>query len=407
MKTELVYGKKNLSKGSEIQFSNSNKNTQTLRFPTVDHYSESRKSSLKKVNSRANNLTQKSHQSSFGDTKMGFDNRKMANTASTFNSNPIKESQKSTAVNTKTNNFYNKDYDGKKLTFKSSNVVKSLVTKAIASNNFTTKEGSYNDLNQTQNEKANIVTIIDEVIKLRKQMREEYSKITPKKASDYRNNIILKWKDTINKLLNIDIRLALLSVKILGDIYLEFDDYEKAKSFYSYFKFLATNLELLEELMMAYESLGIVSKFLYKHQKAIAYFKKQIELSWILENINSELRAYDHIGIQYFYLGNKQRAKYYHLRFICGRYEKDTELKKRTKADFKEKNFNFFENDQYKNRYIDSETLSIKLKDLLNMFDCNKKLSLNEIDISRVPESVNTSNVSKSNITFNIISKSD
>ncbi len=114
--------------------------------------------------------------------------------------------------------------------------------------------------------------------------------------------------------------------------------------------------------------------------------------------------------MQYFYLGNHQRAKYYHLRFLCGRYEKETEQKKRAKQSFQDRNFNFFnienpENEEYKLKVIDNSSLRIKLKSLLDMFETNKLLSIDEIDMSRVPESVNSSIISKTNITFNIISK--
>ena len=35
----------------------------------------------------------------------------------------------------------------------------------------------------------------------------------------------------------------------------------------------------------------------------------------VLNNTRSELIAYDNIGIQYFYLGNRDKAKYYHNRY--------------------------------------------------------------------------------------------
>ena len=50
-------------------------------------------------------------------------------------------------------------------------------------------------------------------------------------------------------------------------------------------------------------------------------------IAWILGNRPVELKGYDHIGIQYFYLGNKEKAKYYHERMIYGLYEKDTKIK--------------------------------------------------------------------------------
>ena len=67
-------------------------------------------------------------------------------------------------------------------------------------------------------------------------------------------------------------------------------------------------------MMISYEALGNTFKFLYQYQKAIVCYKKQIEIAWLLGNKNSELRAYDNIGIQYFYLQNREKAKYYHER---------------------------------------------------------------------------------------------
>lgn len=333
-------------------------------------------------------------------------NDKMVKTTNTFGSKHVKESQGSTALNTK-HQFFGNNKQNKSNNFRGSNLMK------LTKNNFNvnakkdiTSIDQYPELKYNEMETA--ISYIDDIISIRKQLRDDYAKITPKFLSKARNNIVMKWKEVINKLITVDIRLTLHAVKVLGDIFIEFDDYERAKSFYSYFKFLATNLELIDELMQSYECLGIISKFLYRYEKAIIYFKKQIEVAWILENRDSELRAYDHIGMQYFYLGNHQRAKYYHLRFLCGRYEKDTELKRRMIQSFQDRNFNFFnisEKGEYRLKIIDNSSLRLKLKSLLDMFESNKLLSLDEIDMSRVPESVNSSIVSKTNITFNIISK--
>lgn len=350
-------------------------------------------------------------------------------TTTSFKTTNPKESIPSTAIQTKTGNFFNLEHqrkvsDRNKKVRNSSkqSFFKPFVRRFLPSLSKSIKESNPSEINSSfqavkkekEKEEFNlpilgkdkIEEILDDVVNSRKQIRDEYAKITPKCVREYKSNIIKEWKSITNRLFNIDVRLSLLGIKILGDIHIEFDEYDKAKSYYSYFKFLATNLELLEELMLAYESLGIVSKYLYKHHKAIQYFKKQIEVAWILDDKVSELRAYDHIGIQYFYLANKQRARYYHYRFICGRYEKETELKKRVKSDFMQKNFNFFDNEQYKNRNFDIDKNKQKMKELLNMFDNKAQLQNNtEIDLNQVPESVNISNVSKSNITFNIISK--
>lgn len=133
----------------------------------------------------------------------------------------------------------------------------------------------------------------------------------------------------------------------MGDIHLEFDEHEKAKNFYFYYKFLAFNLELLDEMSNAYEAIGNSYKFLNQYEKAIKCYKKQIELAWVLNEKDSELRAYDNIGIQYFYLGNRDKAKYYHDRMITGKVEKPkSEMKEKVLKKFEDKNFqNFYNKD--------------------------------------------------------------
>ena len=59
-------------------------------------------------------------------------------------------------------------------------------------------------------------------------------------------------------------KILLVGIKVLGDIYVEFDDYENAKNLFSFYKIMSFRLELLEETMYSYEALGNVYKFLYR-----------------------------------------------------------------------------------------------------------------------------------------------
>lgn len=145
-------------------------------------------------------------------------------------------------------------------------------------------------------------------------------------------------------------------------MYVEFDDYETAKNLYSFYKIMSFRLELLEETMYAYEALGNVYKFLYQYHKAIKCYKKMIETSWILNNRTVELRGYDHIGIQYFYLGNKEKAKYYHDRMIYGLYEKDTKTKENVIELYKNRHYHLFYEDKFIKNTKSPEELMEKFK---------------------------------------------
>lgn len=57
-------------------------------------------------------------------------------------------------------------------------------------------------------------------------------------------------------------------------------------------------------------------------------FKKQLDLAWEIKDTASELDSYDNIGMQCFYMGNMQSAKYYHSRMMEARKEPpDSEIR--------------------------------------------------------------------------------
>lgn len=211
------------------------------------------------------------------------------------------------------------------------------------------------DIKKISKFKANgdIIDKINEISNYRDRVKDDYLKTTTKNLKVLRNSILHKWSKVVNILLSVDIKLSLQCLKILGDLYLEFDDYETAKNIFFYLKFLSQNLELLDEFMLSYEALGTSYKFLYQYHKAIKCYKKQIEVAWALNNKPNELRGYDNIGIQYFYLANRDKAKYYHDRMLAGKSEKNgnktSDLLDSVVKRFKDKNFNaFYGDDKYK-----------------------------------------------------------
>lgn len=204
---------------------------------------------------------------------------------------------------------------------------------------------------------------LNEVENIRNKVTEDYAKITAKNYYKGKKSIISRWKTTLEYLQNLDAKLFLYALKCLGDIYVEFDEFETAKNFYFYFKFFANYMELLEEVMISYESLGNVYKFLFQYHKAIKCYKKQIEIAWILNNKISELRAYDNIGIQYFYLGNRDKAKYYHERMLYGRSENQkSDTRESVCKYYKNKNFHMFNDEKYIRNIRNNDELKDKLR---------------------------------------------
>ena len=251
--------------------------------------------------------------------------------------------------------------------------------------------------NAAPNQTAAFRRKTDRIDELRKEIKEDYIR------SSQRRNVISKWREVIQILQTLDIKLLLIAIKVLGDIYMEFDDYENARTLFSFYKIVSFRLELFEETMYAYESLGNVYKFLYQYNKAILCYKKLIELAWILGNKEFELRAYDNIGIQYFYLCNKPKAKYYHDRFIYGLYEKDTKIKEAVIENFKNKHYNLFDDDkQLIIRNYTNEELRESIIRFIMLYENNKKFDFDTYDILKNQETWKNSFISDVDMTFQI-----
>ena len=65
---------------------------------------------------------------------------------------------------------------------------------------------------------------------------------------------------------------------------------------------------------------------------ACFFFKKQLELAWEQNNLQAELSAYDNLSLEYFYLGELEKAHYYHDRIIRGKFESDVSVNKKTSS---------------------------------------------------------------------------
>ena len=81
---------------------------------------------------------------------------------------------------------------------------------------------------------------LDRIDELRKEIKEDYIR------SSQRRNVISKWREVIQILQTLDIRLLLVALKVLGDIYMEFDDYESARILFGFYKIVSFRVELFK-----------------------------------------------------------------------------------------------------------------------------------------------------------------
>ena len=69
------------------------------------------------------------------------------------------------------------------------------------------------------------------------------------------------------------------------------------------------------------EQIGMTYRAIRYHKRAVDYFKVQLALAWELDDVAAEIRSYDNLSIEYYYIGNIDKAKLYHDRVINGNVE--------------------------------------------------------------------------------------
>lgn len=97
------------------------------------------------------------------------------------------------------------------------------------------------------------------------------------------------------------------------------------------------------------EQIGMTYRGLRYYKRAVDYFKCQLSLAWELNDYDSEMRSYDNLAIQYYYIGNIVKARLYSERLQLGRVEQKNSNAKRANAalnDFKRERKQFHEFNQ-------------------------------------------------------------
>lgn len=81
--------------------------------------------------------------------------------------------------------------------------------------------------------------------------------------------------------------------------------------------------------MFIYEQIGYTYRLMNDNEGAVKTFKKLLQLAWQEQDTAMEMTAYDNLAIDYFYLGQLSKSKYYHERTMRGKMENDKSIVKR------------------------------------------------------------------------------
>jgi len=126
-----------------------------------------------------------------------------------------------------------------------------------------------------------------------------------------------------------DFQLLMKTHNLLGVLLLNKRDFVGAIGEFRTLRDMAEEIEQDRVKLHAYALLGSCYQFMKEYENAIKCFKKQLEISWSKGDYQGEMLAYDKIAINYFYLSDLEKAKYYQERMMRGQFEgKKSKLRK-------------------------------------------------------------------------------
>ena len=107
-------------------------------------------------------------------------------------------------------------------------------------------------------------------------------------------------------------------LKFMAKAYILTKNYSQAKYFLEYLIFFSDIFRAHKTLLWSYEAIGTCYSEMGEHHESLQNFIKQLQMAWILSDRSNEIRAYDNIGMQHFYLGNLEKAKSFHKQGMIG-----------------------------------------------------------------------------------------
>ena len=116
-------------------------------------------------------------------------------------------------------------------------------------------------------------------------------------------------------------------LKTEGDIMIELSDYNKALQAYKALRNYCRVWGMLEQEQWMCEQIGVAYRQLRYHERAVDYFKCQLSLAWERNDDTGEMRSYDNLSIEYYYVGDITKAQLYHDRVLKGRNEGNSTAK--------------------------------------------------------------------------------
>jgi tetratricopeptide (TPR) repeat protein len=111
-------------------------------------------------------------------------------------------------------------------------------------------------------------------------------------------------------------------MRIITQIFIYFRDWDSSIFCLEKLRDVCIMYKDYSTVMVVYKQAGIIYQHLKDYTRAIICFKKMLQMSWVTNSYEGEISAFDQLALQYFYLGDLDKAKY-HKRSINGIREKE------------------------------------------------------------------------------------
>jgi tetratricopeptide (TPR) repeat protein len=102
------------------------------------------------------------------------------------------------------------------------------------------------------------------------------------------------------------------TLQALGLFSLYFNDHQRAIKSFQRLREITEDMSDPQSEMEAVYKLALCYQTTKEHSLAIIALKKILQLAWIQNNFEFEMKAYDAIAKQYYYMGEMEKAKYYY-----------------------------------------------------------------------------------------------
>ena len=119
----------------------------------------------------------------------------------------------------------------------------------------------------------------------------------------------------------IDKKFVFVSHTVLGCLYLNMGLLEDARKVFDLLRDVAEEIQDWSQAMLAYEWIGRVLQASCDFDNAIKSFKKMMQLSWVNNIPEYEIKSFHNIAKQYFYLQYIEKSTFYQERFLRGMLE--------------------------------------------------------------------------------------